>query len=703
MIKIQNISKSFDKQILRDFSLEIPNNGLIKISGPSGSGKSTLLKCISGIENVDSGVIEIDGERIIDSSSVIGKKLIFLNTNGILIRSLNFDKNLKALPFNVNKGKLASLINFFDAQPLINKKLVDLSEGEFKTLNIIYTLSCDYSYYIFDEPFSGLDQNRKKILEKLLIDLSKNKAVILIDHECNLNDERYNVIVKLPSQNIKNFAKFNDIDTKETIKQAENQKVSKFEFIKQIFSKNKLAYIFDSILLILSTIFLCLGTAFLPQNEAKLTDKIIQSDPYTYQQSGYLRNNEILDYNEISKSNNFKDSFFAINPIESYFFMPINEGKFSFDTEYESNLVFIVDNKVEENTIYYEKDFYYYNKTPLLDLAKINNSKNLNFVLLQESYQEKCKSNKFYPYEIFESSRVQNLKRTDYLHFSKASLITFINNNIVNQLITPEGKQILKNTDINLLKTSNKKYKVTIAAQDNIFEVGDKNKGENLDFFTNLSPFTLTTTASNQSLKDDELIISYNYFLEYLKASPAEIKLFVNKNNKAFLDEFSLSITSSILKNYENQEQFLYYSIAFYSIGSLFLTIFIINFIMSHKKIAKSESDTQSLKLLGLNSKEIGLIKYSHVVIISIVSILFGIMAISIAFPFEQILAYKIAFTNFTNPLYIAPGLNYSLYSSLSLIYIRGYSYLGILVGIIPSLITITINHLINIKYENRS
>ena len=58
MIKLKKIYKKFDdKVIFEDFSLDIEENKITCILGPSGIGKTTLLKLISGLSNVDYGII----------------------------------------------------------------------------------------------------------------------------------------------------------------------------------------------------------------------------------------------------------------------------------------------------------------------------------------------------------------------------------------------------------------------------------------------------------------------------------------------------------------------------------------------------------------------------------------------------------------------------------------------------------------------
>ena len=71
-VKISGLHKRFagDIHAVRGVDLEIADGELTVLVGPSGCGKSTLLRTIAGLEDVDQGVIEINGEVVNDTPKV---------------------------------------------------------------------------------------------------------------------------------------------------------------------------------------------------------------------------------------------------------------------------------------------------------------------------------------------------------------------------------------------------------------------------------------------------------------------------------------------------------------------------------------------------------------------------------------------------------------------------------------------------------
>ncbi|MBO3083511.1 amino acid ABC transporter ATP-binding protein [Cellulomonas sp. zg-ZUI188] len=67
MLSVRGVRKAFgDHVVLDDLSLDVHAHQVVVLIGASGSGKSTLLRCIDLLEDVDDGVIELEGQDITD-------------------------------------------------------------------------------------------------------------------------------------------------------------------------------------------------------------------------------------------------------------------------------------------------------------------------------------------------------------------------------------------------------------------------------------------------------------------------------------------------------------------------------------------------------------------------------------------------------------------------------------------------------------
>ena len=119
MIKINNVNHFFNKkQILKDFSLNINSNSVTSILGPSGSGKTTLLRLISGLENLQSGNIQIDNNNDISSSKINDQmnNVSFVFQDSALFPHLTVIENIYygLSKLDNNKNKIDNLINDYN-------------------------------------------------------------------------------------------------------------------------------------------------------------------------------------------------------------------------------------------------------------------------------------------------------------------------------------------------------------------------------------------------------------------------------------------------------------------------------------------------------------------------------------------------------------------------------------------------------------
>jgi len=186
MITIKHLSKAFgDNIIFKDISLEIEKGELVSLIGFSGSGKSTLLKIIAGLEDADSGDIDI-----------ATKKLGMAFQYSALFDSLNIKDNIAfPLYFGDNAEKdidensvnklVAEKLNLVGLNGIDDKFPSELSGGMKKRVSFARAIINDPELILYDEPTAGLDPVASTIVEDLIVTLQKrtNAAGIVVTHQ----------------------------------------------------------------------------------------------------------------------------------------------------------------------------------------------------------------------------------------------------------------------------------------------------------------------------------------------------------------------------------------------------------------------------------------------------------------------------------------------------------------------------------------
>lgn len=199
MIKIEKIHKRFGKnEVLKGIDLEISKNGIFAILGPNGSGKTTLIKSILGMVIPDDGDIRIN-------DVLIKKKSKYRDQIDYLPQIANFPANLRVKEIiNMIKdlrnkpGEDQKLIELFQLEPFLSKRLGNLSGGTKQKVNIVLTLMFDSPIIILDEPTTGLDPIALLRLKDLILEeKARGKTILITSHIMSFVEEMADEIVFL--------------------------------------------------------------------------------------------------------------------------------------------------------------------------------------------------------------------------------------------------------------------------------------------------------------------------------------------------------------------------------------------------------------------------------------------------------------------------------------------------------------------------
>lgn len=179
MLKIDDISKKFKKQILQNISFNVEKGEILSIIGINGSGKSTLLSIITSVIKADKGTISIDDKDLTKNPHLVKKYIGYVPQDNVLFENLTVLDNIKFWAIAYKKNYK----NFIYDDKILNQKIKNLSEGMKKRLSIKIALINNPDYLIMDEPTAVLDIDYKtRILNTMLERKSDGRSVIFTTH-----------------------------------------------------------------------------------------------------------------------------------------------------------------------------------------------------------------------------------------------------------------------------------------------------------------------------------------------------------------------------------------------------------------------------------------------------------------------------------------------------------------------------------------
>lgn len=163
---------------LKDISLKIKKGDVVGILGTNGSGKSTLSLVLSGISDIDSGIMSVNGEQA----------LISINTglNNQLTGLENI--NVKGALLGFNKKKIQEMtegvIEFAELGDFLYQPVKKYSSGMKSRLGFSISLALDPDIFIIDEALSVGDKGfANKCLDRMMkLRNEKDKTILFISH-----------------------------------------------------------------------------------------------------------------------------------------------------------------------------------------------------------------------------------------------------------------------------------------------------------------------------------------------------------------------------------------------------------------------------------------------------------------------------------------------------------------------------------------
>jgi heme exporter protein A len=179
VIRARGLEKRFGpRRVLSDVAFDLADDGFLVVTGPNGSGKTTLLRLCAGLAAPTAGVLELTPDR-----SRVG----LLAHEPLLYRELTAFENLelygRLYRVRERRARIGMLLERFDLWDARHERVASYSRGMTQRLALCRTFLHEPTLLLLDEPYSGLDDDGGRLLDRELADLHGSAAFVVATHE----------------------------------------------------------------------------------------------------------------------------------------------------------------------------------------------------------------------------------------------------------------------------------------------------------------------------------------------------------------------------------------------------------------------------------------------------------------------------------------------------------------------------------------
>jgi len=190
ILKVKNLNVRLEnEEIIKDLSFEVKEGDVLTVLGPNGAGKTVLLKTLLKI-------LPYQGEIKWQKEIKIGyvpQRLPFIKDTPMSVGEFFKLKESS----KEETREILDLVGF--KKIFLNKKIGELSSGQFQRVLIAWALIGNPDVLLFDEPTTGIDIGGEETIYTLLTKLKKerNLTILLVTHDLNVVFKFSNFVVCL--------------------------------------------------------------------------------------------------------------------------------------------------------------------------------------------------------------------------------------------------------------------------------------------------------------------------------------------------------------------------------------------------------------------------------------------------------------------------------------------------------------------------
>jgi putative ABC transport system ATP-binding protein len=206
-------TEDVEVRALRGVSLAVPAGDMVAIMGPSGCGKTTLLNCLSGLDTVDSGVVNVGGVDISqlsdnDKSAYRATSMGFVFQFYNLLPVLSAVENVE-LPLLVSgvaartaRERAMNALDLVHLRDWAKHRPAQLSGGQRQRVTIARALVNEPAIVWADEPTGDLDSKNADEIMDLIVQLNatNGQTFVIVTHDINVAKRTFRIVNMLDGE-----------------------------------------------------------------------------------------------------------------------------------------------------------------------------------------------------------------------------------------------------------------------------------------------------------------------------------------------------------------------------------------------------------------------------------------------------------------------------------------------------------------------
>ena len=189
MITVKKLVKRFGlKTVLRGVDFEVQPGEFVALLGPNGAGKTTFLRILASLSRPSLGDVNIAGYKLPHEAAQVRARLGVVSHLPLLYGDLTAEENLRfyARMYNISNYELrvTEVLEMVGLEGRRRDLVRTFSRGMQQRLAIGRAVLHDPDVILFDEPYTGLDQDASAMLDDVLKTVAaKGRTVVMTSHD----------------------------------------------------------------------------------------------------------------------------------------------------------------------------------------------------------------------------------------------------------------------------------------------------------------------------------------------------------------------------------------------------------------------------------------------------------------------------------------------------------------------------------------